>query len=200
LKRGNYFDKIKDAVAHQKRILSGILVSVSALQFFYKLKCASSDGALPAQCVWHSCIASGEEGGSNDALTENEGSAPSDFLSTFPQLGCYQSDISDRVWVEFQNLAVRLRTGSCSAESVIVPNETSDASIIQSMQPSPDHALAYSVFEDTGIVVIGLATLESEIYVAFPGTMSPLDACGSVTYLNRTLKQSGSHLFQSEVA
>lgn len=188
-------------MSHQRRILSGILVSVSALQFFYKLKCNSSEGSLPTQCVWHSCITSSDN---SIALAisadENDGGAPSDFLSTFPQLGCYPEGMTDRVWVEFQNLAVRLRTGSSCAESVMDNSDASASSIIESVQPSPDHALAYSVFEDTGVVVIGLATLESEIYVAFPGTISPLDACGSVTYLNRTLKQSGSHLFQSEIA
>lgn len=93
-------------------------------------------------------------------------------------------------------MSVRLRTGSCCVESFLSKCEASNISAVQYLPPSPDHALAYSIFQETGVVVIGLATLESEIYVAFPGTISPLDACGSVTYLNRTLKQSGVHLFQ----
>jgi hypothetical protein len=57
-----------------------------------------------------------------------------------------------------------------------------------SLPPSPDHALAYSVFDDCGVreisvlascckmlfvqvVVIALATLDSELYAAFPGTV-----------------------------
>ena len=189
----NAFEKISSASEHQKRILSGILVSVSALQFFYKIK----SGSLPAQCIWHSCIGSGtsiDESGADCDL----GGAPSDFVSTFPQLGCYRGDIQKRIWCEFQNLSVRIRTGSESPECSLSNVNASKSSVIQAVSPSPDHALAYTVFEDTGIVVIGLATMESEIYVAFPGTISTLDACGSVTYLNRTLRQSSNHLVQSE--
>ena len=168
-------------------------MSVSALHFFYKLKCAA-DGTIPVQCVWHSSIASSDcEYPDHEAEYRDEGV---DFFTTFPHLGCYDSDISNRIWCEFQNLAVRLRTGSCCSEEIFSSRDSDDASIMQLVSPSPDHALAYSVLEDTGIVAIGLATLESEIYVAFPGTISPLDACGSVTYLNRTLKQSGNHMFQ----
>lgn len=199
MERGDLFDKIISASEHQKRILSGILVSVSALQFFYKIKCGS--GLLPAQCVWHSCICSSSCSGTGETTGDFDvGGAPSDFLATFPQLGCYRGDIQNRIWCEFQNLSVRLRTGSESPEYSLSNVNTSNSSVIQTMSPSPDHALAYTVFEDTGIVVIGLATMESEIYVAFPGTISPLDACGSVTYLNRTLRQSSSHLVQSEAA
>lgn len=179
-------------------MLSGILVSVSALQFFFKLRC-SVDEALPAQCIWHSFMnVAGRLDGETIIADSGYMDDIDDISLTFPHLCCYCPDVHNKIWCEFQRMAVRLRTGTCTVESTLATRNESDASVLKSILPSPDHALAYSVFEDSGIVVIGLATLDSELYVAFPGTISPLDACGSVTYLNRTLKQSAKHLFQFE--
>ena len=89
-----------------------------------------------------------------------------------------------RIWIEFQHLATRLRSGSASLDSVLfdaeslckvdpsgaasagpkrrggaraeaeddeLPKNEGAPPELLSLPPSPDHALAYSVFEDCGV-------------------------------------------------
>ena len=60
--------------------------------------------------------------------------------------------------------------------------------------PSADHALAYSVLS-TGLIVVALATSDSELYVTYPGNVNPVDACTMADLLTRTLSGESSQLF-----
>jgi hypothetical protein len=87
-----------------------------------------------------------------------------------------------RIWIEFQNLAVRVRVGSASLDASIrewstspspalpgsgsspsVPSaahnlKTADSkgesAVTLALSPASDHALAYSVLEDSGVHII----------------------------------------------
>ncbi len=78
--------------AHSNRIfaVSGILATVSALQFFYKYKGELGGSRLPAQCIWFSS--------SSEQSTSQQGTAADneDILCAFPQLRCYKGNVYDR--------------------------------------------------------------------------------------------------------
>ena len=61
--------------------------------------------------------------------------------------------------------------------------------------PCADHALAYTVLS-TGLVIVALATIDSELYVTFPGHIDPMDASQLTDLLSRRLNEESSDLFQ----
>ena len=84
-------------------------------------------------------------------------------------------------------LALCLRVGSSTAEASLV--NPGDEGVLHgmSMDPSPSHAVSYAVL-DSGQVVVGLATSDSELYTTFPDTMSGLEACSLTHTLQRSLR------------
>jgi len=61
-------------------------------------------------------------------------------------------------------------------------------------QPAADHALAYTVLAD-GLILVALASLESELFVTFAGQMTPLEACTRADHLSRAIRLELRDLF-----
>jgi len=127
---------------------------------------------------------------------------PSQFISTsfsFPADECCQ----ERIWVQYQRLALCLRSGSSLQECTLSglednPSQKRDmleTRSILSEFPSSDHSLAYAVLE-SGEVIVAIASLDAEFYCTFPGPLDALDACGMGNMLSRTLRQDVSQIFQ----
>jgi len=66
---------------------------------------------------------------------------------------------------------------------------------ISSSSPSSDHSLSYVILS-TGMIIVALATSESELYITFPNMMTALEATTLADSLSRTLKADANHLFQ----
>jgi hypothetical protein len=154
---------------------------------------------------------------------------PAQYLvSSMDALPFAQLCSQDSIWVHYQSLAMRIRSGASTAESSLFPPltaaESSNAyTAVDSMEdsqddndpsvmtasptkdakfpnplcgmPSADHALAYSVLS-TGMVVVALATSDSELYVTYAGGITPVDASTMADLLSRTLHAESSQLFQ----
>lgn len=168
-------NRLLQTLSSQERMVSRFLTQSMSLHFFYKFRPPS----LPAQ------------------------SFESEFDVSVSSLEAQQ-----RIWVAYQRLGVCMRVGSSSLEYSILPsrvpgaaladcsdisNGTSDINIM-TVDPSSDHALSYAVL-NTGNVIVGLATADSELYACFSGTISALDACGLANYLSRSLKADVANLF-----
>lgn len=186
-------DRVAKALTLEQIAVENYLQSVQGIHFFYKF---SPPNGIPPQCVW------------STTSFPNEYSAP---------------EMMNKIWTQYYRLAVCVRRGSSTPEctllekSHIIPDpvtpgkkqlsgrltktddhlneNTATSSNPLHNQPSSDHALAYSIMED-GIVAVGLATSDSELYVAFPSTVSALDACGLANFLTRNLKKEAGIMFQ----
>ncbi len=91
--------------------MSGILISVSALQFFYKLKCSNEDSHIPTQCAWFSSIIETNKKEANYEVDKVESQVLSSSLnnlsSTSPQHS-YQIDVANRLPIIFYTSCIDL--------------------------------------------------------------------------------------------
>ncbi len=110
------------------------------------------------------------------------------------------SATQETIWTTYQRLYICSRLGSSTSDVISCDPAAMDASggektsgsggeevSIVRLQPSSNHSLNYIVL-NSGHVVVSLASADSELYVTFPGTMSPLEACGQCNYLSRYLR------------
>jgi len=167
--------RLLSALDNQTTSLSKYLAPAMCLHFLFKLRPVNSGSNIPAQCA-------------STAM-----SFPIDSL-----------DSHDKIWVHYQRIGVCLRRGTSIAECTLLPIASATATTtspssgempnVMSQLPASDHALAYVVLE-TGHVIVGLATSDSELYATFPGTCTSLDACGQANFLSRSLRSAS--IFQA---
>ncbi|CAE7473976.1 apg-13, partial [Symbiodinium microadriaticum] len=170
-----FYSQLRRAMSAQDTVCRPYLSSILCSHFFYKF--TPSCGTIPAQCIW-----SGEESAGQHESGSNE--------------------MSSRIWTYCYRLAVCLREGSSSPECTLLTSDRKETSPQRSkisgnslvQHPAADHALAYAVTEE-GTTVVGLATSDSELYAAFPSTVSALDGCGLANYLTRLLRKDSDTLF-----
>jgi hypothetical protein len=150
----------------QRGSLSKFLAMTQCLHFFYKIQSSS-----------------GDDGDGLVSLNER----PAQCYSSKMEFPLDSREVQSLIWSNYQRLALCLRVGSSTAEASLV--NPGDEGVLHgmSMDPSPSHAVSYAVL-DSGQVVVGLATSDSELYTTFPGTMSGLEACSLTHTLQRSLR------------
>jgi len=131
---------------------------------------------------------------------------------SFP-LDCLDSQ--QRVWSEYERMAVCLRFGasapgitllqqrgqseqdkasnSTGKDVVLNPNTTSYES-----HPVPENGTAYSILE-SGLVLVSFASDFLELHATFPATLRALTACESAESLAKSLEADAHNLFQIEL-
>jgi hypothetical protein len=159
-------DKLVRSVETQRGSLSKFLASTQCLHFFYKIQ---------------------SSGGGDDDEDGSLNERPAQCYSSKMEFPLDSKEMQNLIWSHYQRLALCLRVGSSTAEASLVNLEEESVFHGMSMNPSPSHAVSYAVL-DSGQVVVGLATSDSELYTTFPETMSGLDACSLTHTLQRSLR------------
>ena len=160
-------EKLIRAQEGQRGSLSKFLASAQCLHFFYKIQSSGSDASgdlnvRPAQC-----------------------------FSSKMEFPLDSEEVQNLVWSHYQRLALCLRLGSSTAEASLLDLEGENVFHGMASDPSSNHSISYAVL-DSGHVVVGLATFDSELYTTFPETLSGLDACSLTHTLQRHLRQDRS--------
>ena len=173
--------RLLEALDVQARALRKPLDVYGCLHCFYKVRPAgeAENRAVPAQCL--------------------------SSVMDFP-LDALESQ--EAIWCQYERIALCLRSGSSTAEVTLLPgggggsvgSATSDAGAeknLMTCSPSSDHALAY-VRLNSGYVVVGLATFDTELYATFSDCAGAMEACGFANHLSRQLKidTANDNLFQ----
>jgi hypothetical protein len=119
------------------------------------------------------------------------GGLPSQYIMSpfeFP-VDCQES--RESIITHYQKLSLCLRKGSSLPEYTIniSPN-------VIVTPPSSDHSLAYIIMS-TGQVIVSLATVDSELYATFSGTMTALESSRMADFLSKSLKVESSQIFQN---
>ena len=110
---------------------------------------------------------------------EGINSFPIQLLSSEFDLTLYTIESQEKIWCAYQKIALCMRVGTSSIEDALPSTQakgfngsTIDFELnVLSTNPGPDHALNYMIL-DTGIVIVGLVSADSELYATFPGTVS----------------------------
>eukprot|EP01034_Spumella_vulgaris_P025311 gene25311-31754_t len=226
-------ERIFQAVGNQVKYVDKYLEPSMSAHFLYKCRPLSANPK--------------DRSGSTPALNQ----LPSQHIEASMNFPLDNVASRERIWTNYQRLAVCIRVGSSTIESTLLPplqppappvtttagnkkstsekvtplsaleaqlvamspqgRETAmvnaaaalnasapfDVDTILSTAPASNHALAYSVLS-TGEVIVALATFDSELYVTYPGTVTPLDASTMADFLSRSLKLDSSQLFQTQ--
>jgi hypothetical protein len=117
------------------------------------------------------------------------GGLPSQYIMSPFEFPVDGQESRDNIITHYQRLSLCLRKGSSLAEYTVnvSPN-------IIVTPPSSDHSLAYIIMS-TGQVIVSLATVDSELYATFPGTMSALESSRMADFLSKSLKVECSQIF-----
>lgn len=80
-----------------------------------------------------------------------------------------------------------MRAGSSAPEHTLSSQQPERPNVM-CLPPSSDHSLAYAVL-NTGYVVVGYATFDTECYATFPGTLTGMECCGRIGAFVKVLRQ-----------
>jgi hypothetical protein len=119
------------------------------------------------------------------------GGLPSQYIISPFEFPVDNEESRNSIITHYQRLSLYLRKGSSLAEYTIniSPN-------IVVTPPSSDHSLAY-VIMSTGQVIVSLATVDSELYATFSGTMTALESSRMADFLSKSLKSDVAEIFQT---
>ena len=76
-------------------------------------------------------------------------------------------------------------------------SDQSDGENLLTFYPLPSHSLVYTC--TTNEIIIGLASIDSELHVTFPSCLDPLDACNLANSLFQTLRGDINILLQTNI-
>ena len=118
------------------------------------------------------------------------GGLPSQYITSPFEFPVDNDDSRNSILTHYQRLSLYLRKGSSLAEYTINASPN-----IVVTPPSSDHSLAY-VIMSTGQVIVSLATVDSELYATFSGTMTALESSRMADFLSKSLKSDIAEIFQ----
>lgn len=118
------------------------------------------------------------------------GGLPSQYIMSPFEFPVDGQESRDCIITQYQRLSLCLRRGSSLAEYTVnvSPN-------IITTPPSSDHSLSYIIMS-TGQVIVSLATVDSELYATFSGTMTALESSRMADFLSKSLKVESLQIFQ----